>query len=534
MRLRDSPFIGFEVTGVCVFQVRNELSDRKRIFKQPGFPSHFVYAAMLVASIASVAPAGAAVYWTDDDPMAPREIMVPDAAPAARISKPRRTGANVEKTPKEYAKPVGPLVIAISIQHQTLRVFDANGLFAKSPVSTGVSGHATPMGVFSVIQKNKWHRSNIYSGAPMPYMQRITWSGIALHAGVVPGHPASHGCIRMPEAFAVKMWGWTRMGARVIITPGEISPTEVTHPLLLAQKPTPAPTAAIDVKDIVTTPKADKTAVDVKPAIPAEVKTKTADASSAMVPAAPDARPPAPDTKQTLAAKSEDKVVVTRRDVDDAVARTVELPAPQAKPAQVAAEAPVTGEPAVPSTALPTAPPAAEARKDETRPADAGKAEMSPTATEVAPKRRGQIAVLISARDKKLYVRQNFAPLFETAITIKPSDRPLGTHVFTARLDKADAGAFHWSAVSLPAAPQRADDEDRAVRRHKSIGAIEVNARPLPDSAAEALDRVTIPAEAATQIADALASGGSIIVSDQGIAAGGETGEGTEFVVPLR
>jgi len=76
------------------------------------------------------------------------------------------------------------------------------------------------MGVFSVIQKNKMHRSNIYSGAPMPYMQRITWSGVAMHAGVLPGYPASHGCIRMPMAFAVKMWNWTRMGARVIITPG--------------------------------------------------------------------------------------------------------------------------------------------------------------------------------------------------------------------------------------------------------------------------------------------------------------------------
>ena len=87
-----------------------------------------------------------------------------------------------------------------------------------------MNGHPTPMGVFSVIQKHKLHHSNIYSGAPMPYMQRITWSGIAMHAGVLPGYPASHGCIRMPMAFAVKMWNWTRMGARVIVTPGEITP----------------------------------------------------------------------------------------------------------------------------------------------------------------------------------------------------------------------------------------------------------------------------------------------------------------------
>ncbi|MFN5722160.1 MAG: L,D-transpeptidase family protein, partial [Bradyrhizobium sp.] len=111
--------------------------------------------------------------------------------------------------------------------------YDANGLYAESPVSTGMKGHSTPMGVFSVIQKQKYHQSNIYSGAPMPYMQRITWSGIAMHAGVLPGYPASHGCIRMPMSFAVKMYNWTRMGARVFVTPGTISPENFSHPLLV-------------------------------------------------------------------------------------------------------------------------------------------------------------------------------------------------------------------------------------------------------------------------------------------------------------
>ena len=112
-------------------------------------------------------------------------------------------------------------MIAISINKQNMKIYDANGFFAETPISTGMRGHPTPMGVFSVIAKEKLHHSNIYSGAPMPYMQRITWSGIAIHAGVLPGHPASHGCIRMPMAFAVKMYGWTTMGARVVITPDE-------------------------------------------------------------------------------------------------------------------------------------------------------------------------------------------------------------------------------------------------------------------------------------------------------------------------
>jgi hypothetical protein len=79
----------------------------------------------------------------------------------------------------------------------------------------------------------------------MPYMQRITWSGVAMHAGVLPGYPASHGCIRMPMAFAVKMWNWTRMGARVVITPGAITPANFSHPLLVAQKVVPQPLIAI-------------------------------------------------------------------------------------------------------------------------------------------------------------------------------------------------------------------------------------------------------------------------------------------------
>ena len=167
----------------------------------------------------------------------------PHAAQHSRASRRRRkpsakTGATVKET---NAKPQGPLIIAISIDQQKVRVYDANGLFAESPVSTGMKGHSTPMGVFSVIQKNKMHRSNIYSGAPMPFMQRITWSGVAMHAGVLPGYPASHGCIRMPMAFAVKMWNWTRMGARVIVTPGQITPANFSHPMLVAQKVAPQP-----------------------------------------------------------------------------------------------------------------------------------------------------------------------------------------------------------------------------------------------------------------------------------------------------
>src|SRR5271169_2243925 len=179
-------------------------------------------------------------YWQDSDPSLSRPLQT---VPQRRQKTRHQANKKTQIAEKEQAKPQGPLVISISIAQQKLRIYDANGFFAEAPVSTGMRGHPTPMGVFSVIQKHKFHHSNIYSGAPMPYMQRITWSGVAIHAGVLPGYPASHGCIRMPMAFAIKMWNWTRMGARVVVTPGELMPASFSHPLLVAQKVVPQPAA---------------------------------------------------------------------------------------------------------------------------------------------------------------------------------------------------------------------------------------------------------------------------------------------------
>src|SRR5207248_4956080 len=94
----------------------------------------------------------------------------------------------------------------------------------------------TPLGVFSVIGKERYHRSNLYSGAPMPYMQRITQSGIALHAGVLPGYPASHGCIRLTNDFAIRLWHLTKRGVRVIIARQDVVPVETDNPRLFVSK----------------------------------------------------------------------------------------------------------------------------------------------------------------------------------------------------------------------------------------------------------------------------------------------------------
>jgi len=155
-----------------------------------------------------------------------------------------RKAEPAKPAPKAAPKPPsGPLIIAVSIGSQHVTVFDNGTPIATAPISSGTKGHLTPMGVFSVIQKERWHRSNLYSNAPMPYMQRITWSGVALHAGVLPGYPASHGCIRLPEEFAIRLWGMTRIGARVVVTRNDATPYEIAHWRLVALATRPPDTA---------------------------------------------------------------------------------------------------------------------------------------------------------------------------------------------------------------------------------------------------------------------------------------------------
>ncbi|MDO8397819.1 MAG: L,D-transpeptidase family protein, partial [Bradyrhizobium sp.] len=479
-----------------------------------------------------------------------------------------------------------------------------------------------------------------------PFMQRITWSGIAMHAGVLPGYPASHGCIRMPMAFAARIWNWTKMGARVVVTPGEITPARFAHPLLAEQKvaPPPPPTAAIEPNpDAPPAAKADKAAdaaATVKPAIseaslelrstvghdggkpvmdetsasrPLRDQTRTADASSAIPATSPpvtmsDALSSAASTGRSAlreaavaaassipliaadaaaavddAPKAEAKSEAASAEAEpaaakpDQIASSADQPAetkpseaataeikPAEKPAEteaadstekkpdgpaitaqasgdaVKAEAPAS-ETAKPDDSVTAAtdprPAAPEVTKDQTRLPNAEKAVV---AKPEPPKPAGRIAVLVSRKDGKLYVRENFKPLFDVPVTIAPSDRLLGTHVFTAEVDKDDANALRWSVVSLPVAARNAqknEDEERSSRRRRIAGVVPAEVKqplPAPNSPAEALDRITIPPEAMSRIAEALSTGGSIVVSDQGINQGGETGEGTDFIVSLR
>src|SRR3954454_412551 len=112
-----------------------------------------------------------------------------------------------------------PIMAIVSLRNQRITVYDANGWILRAPVSSGQRGRETPAGIFAIIQKVEDHYSNLYDDAYMPHMQRITWSGIALHGGVLPGYAASHGCIRMPFDFAARLFDATTMGIRVIVAP---------------------------------------------------------------------------------------------------------------------------------------------------------------------------------------------------------------------------------------------------------------------------------------------------------------------------
>ncbi len=454
-------------------------SPRTSVIKQAGLLA-------LAALLGLSAPAQAQVFWFDDQPDAADYYsdgpFIERHRPYPRPARTRPHHRKAEPVKEAHGKPQGPLVITISIEKQRVKIYDANGLFAESPVSTGMRGHATPMGVFSVIQKNKWHRSNIYSGAPMPYMQRITWSGVAMHAGVLPGYPASHGCIRMPTSFAVRMWGWTRMSARVIVAPGELSPMDISHPLLMARKPEPAAPPAAEVKPAPS--EVEKLGLRPSATVPQGESVRTANAST----------PPKLDSI-----------------VSDAKA---EMPKSDGDKTTSAAPA---------ADAAPAATPALSARPEAQKP-EAAKAEKA----EPAPaKRTGHIAAYVSRKEGKLYVRQNFEPLFDVPVTIT-GDGPLGTHVFTMRADQDDAKSYRWSVVSLPPRHHAAP----APRRRKGAEPVVQAPAVPPSSAAEALDRVKIPDDAMQKIANVIAPGGSLIVSDQGL--DGETGRGTDFIVPLR
>ena len=389
----------------------------------------------------------------------------------------RRSGSDETaeaRKPEPAKQPSGPLLLAISIGSQRVTVYDNGTPVAVSPVSTGMAGHLTPMGVFSVIQKQRWHHSNLYSNAPMPYMQRITWSGVALHAGVVPGHPASHGCIRLPERFAVRLWGMTKVGARVVITRGEAAPYEIAHPRLAG----------------------------LAKASEAAFEPGTSNARSS---AAPQVATGAVVVATTGAVAGGAGAAASR---DDS--------APSSSAFGASASPQVEGE-AAPD-----------------KPAEAGRpAEPAPTPKVEDPLQQhpGPISLFVSRKLGKLFVRKGFAPVFDVPVTIARPEEPIGTHVFTASRPANEGAGVRWLAVSLgydraASRPEPAKRKGRATRDERPVPLM---ADALRQAAVNALDRIELPPEALERIGPLVAPGTSLLISDQGL--GNETGRDTDFIV---
>src|SRR5450631_2658321 len=154
-------------------------------------------------------------------------------SPGAAATQARAASPAEATAPRDAGEPIMAIV---SIKTQQVTFYDANGWILRAPVSTGVKGRETPAGIFALVEKEKDHHSTMYDDAWMPNMQRITWNGIALHGGPLPGYAASHGCVRMPFGFAEKLFEMTRIGMRVIISPNDAAPVEFTHPALFEPK----------------------------------------------------------------------------------------------------------------------------------------------------------------------------------------------------------------------------------------------------------------------------------------------------------
>ena len=453
-----------------------------------------------------------------------------------RAMKARKEREQLEKTP---AVPPGLQHIVVSIEHQKVTLFANGKPVATSRISSGTPGHPTPLGVFSVIQKNRHHVSNL-DDAEMPYMQRLTWSGTALHQGPLPGYPASHGCVRLTKEFAQLLWKATKIGVRVIVTKGEAAPVEIEHARLFV--PTPKMIEA-------------KRESSAAPHIP--VLVKTADATGA-VPgvAVPDGGRPLVTSPQVNSQTGEQptKLPINVAGLpEQLVAQPVEAARPEAAPAAPVVEAkstqppaapvpaPVTIEARKPAELIPAPRIMIEERTSRTEraaateraplPERATQPEPSPLAPPVVRK-NATVSVFVSRQEGKLYVRYGMEPLFDSPIAIVQPDRPLGTHVYTA-MEKKDGDSLRWTVVSIPSSYKRTAEptksEGRKKPKDKAVKTFAAaDAGPVP-SASEELDRLVMPPDAVARIAELVGPGASLVISDNKLSS--ETGRGTDFIV---
>ncbi|WP_426434840.1 L,D-transpeptidase [Bradyrhizobium genosp. P] len=417
------------------------------------------------------------------------------SAPAA--ARQARPAAPVEATaPREAGEPIMAIV---SIKSQQVTFYDSDGWILRAPVSTGIKGRETPAGVFAVIEKDKDHHSTLYDDAWMPNMQRITWNGVALHGGPLPGYAASHGCIRMPYNFAENLFEKTWIGMRVIISPNDAAPVEFTHPALFVPNKEAIAAAPAKVNALATeAAEAAKTADETKKAA-ATTTRETASLAASL------RKLKALKTRADAELAYADKVLAGAK-TDEAKARADDA---RQKAAAKAADLGTQFDTATADAKSKLD--AAATAKDAAKAAVTKKADTAKAAAE-AKLALEPVSVYISRATQKLYVRRNthkpwpdggevFDSSIEVPVTIRDPDKPIGTHIFTAVA--GNASGLRWTAVTI-------DDGD---------------------DAKDALDRITIPQDVLDRIAPTAVPRSSIIVSDEPLSS--ETNYRTEFVAVL-
>lgn len=478
-------------------------------------------------------------------------------------------------------KPSGPLMLVVSIGKQTVTVYDGFNKLATSPISSGTSSNPTPTGIFSLLEKNRYHYSNLYGGAPMPFMQRVTNSGVALHAGELPGYPASHGCIRLPYSFARKLFGITDIGARVIIsdedpTPSELQSTHLIAPLPPGEDPskngysnvigvTPAAAAVAPQQRTRAIAAAERAAQ--REQLAAAVKVAEAGKASAiehvkltanLARAARDdirkARNVA-DRYQGAARKAareaesandrfEDltrkmaAVEVEKLDAAELEKQSAEELAEEAKVLDLAKAIPAAKALAARKKHdIGKAVTAAEAAEKVRRTAveDQKKAEQTLAdaksalaAAELIEARKDYpVSVFISPKTGRLVAKLGFVEVIDVPVTIAEPDKPLGTHVITATAYKDGETAMRWNAVTLANSSAGSQKPRRKRRRHDDEAYVAPAGADA--DAASALARIEIPKETREQLAELLKPGSSFIISDYGLSR--ESSNRTEFVI---
>jgi hypothetical protein len=442
----------------------------------------------------------------------------------------------------------GPLLAVVALDAQRITVYDNNGRMLKqSPVSTGTTGYETPAGIFSVVQKKADHNSNLYEDGNMPFMQRITWTGIALHAGVLPGRPASHGCVRMPMDFAQRLFDLTDVGMRVIIVRNDIALADFDHPQLfksnaarndLPARPSnvssrPATAGSTDqlqaLKLIAASKASEAETASRKATEVRQVATrKSADAASATKALqGAEASQARADAQLKDAEKALEAINTAAMPSASEAVKQAETAKEKAAARLAESDAQLRAAKSLARTKID----AATAAEDEAKAAEDAK-DVAQDAASEAKRRTLPISVFVSRKTQRFYVRQGYVPIFEGPITIRDPDKSVGSYVFTA-FANADS-RVRWSVVSMYAdgnSKVAAEPVTRSSSR-KGESRRSIEATPADVAGAKAaLDRIAIPHEALERISDVVLPGSSLIVSDEGLSI--ETGKDTDFVIVM-